>query len=125
MPAAQHHPLLAAHSEFVNRILAKPARIPLSGADEADVIERDCYIRHITSAYLKFMESLVDDLNENAASGEPVDFRDFLRSFTDLMSDRIYGPVIDIQRAVASAWDDDGLSDQEQHSTLHRAAQGV
>lgn len=88
-------PAQQAHAEFIGKLAAlKPSRILIArGAEEIDINLRELQIRTYTSLYLKFLQALVDDLNENLISGEKVDFRQFLSAFTDVASDYLYAPL--------------------------------
>ncbi len=89
------YPLRAAHASFLNNTLGTPPRIPLSGAHESDVRIREGYIRAVTVAYLKFMEALTSDLNENLPVGKQgkVNFATFLREFTENAQANLYEPM--------------------------------
>lgn len=94
-------PVHQAHAEFIAKVAAlKPTRILIArGADEADIALRELQIRTYTGLYLKFIEKLVDDLNENLVHGEKVDYRQFVSHFVDTAGDYLYAPL----RAAAGA----------------------
>lgn len=88
-------PVHQAHAEFIAKLAAlKPSRILIArGAEELDINLRELQIRTYTGLYLKFIEALVDDLNENLVHGNKVDYRQFVSAFTDAASDYLYAPL--------------------------------
>lgn len=88
-------PVHQAHADLIAKLAAmKPTRIMVArGADEADIVLRELQIRTYTGMFLKFLEALVDDLNENLVIGAKVDFRQFMSAQVDVLADYLYAPL--------------------------------
>jgi hypothetical protein len=90
-----------AHAELIAKLAAaKPTRIRTArGADETDIELRELHIRAVTGSYLRYVKSVVEDINDHLVAGERIDCGQFIAAFVEVASDYLYAPM----RAAANA----------------------
>jgi len=89
------------HDELIAKLAAaKPTVIRTErGADETDIGLREMHVRAVTGNYLKYLQAVIEDMNEHLVAGEKVDCGRFISAFVDVASDYLYAPM----RAAANA----------------------
>jgi hypothetical protein len=94
-------PLHQAHAGLIAKLAAaKPAVICTArGADETDIELRELHIRAVTGSYLRYVKSVVEDINDHLVAGAKIDCGQFVAAFVEVASDYLYAPM----RAAANA----------------------
>jgi len=94
-------PLHQAHADLIAKLAAaKPSVIRTErGADETDIGLREMHVRAVTANYLRYLQAVIEDMNQHLVAGEKVAFEQFTAAFVDVAADYLYAPI----RAAANA----------------------